>query len=320
MTIASLQTPTLGGEHAFIDWIKSRSAPSRRMLLGPGDDAAIVEWGIHQADCVVTTDMLLEGSCFRLAEAGPIRVGRKSMAVNLSDIAAMAAKPIAAVVSVGLPRHGGRQLAEKLFRGMEDVASLFGVPIVGGDTNSWKGPLAISVTILGEVNERGAVRRDGARPGDWLLTTGALGGSILGKHLDFLPRIPEALEIHRLAPIHAMMDISDGLARDLHQICRASRCGAVIHGPSVPLTNAAKKLALETGKSPLDHALGDGEDFELLIAMPEKSAQMLLAIQPLEGVLLHKIGYIIPEGVWLDPGNGDEFEPLGPLGFDHTLE
>ena len=90
--------------------------------------------------------------------------------------------------------------------------------------------------------------------------------------------------------------------------------------PADPLTNAAKKLALETGKSPLDHALGDGEDFELLIAMPEKSAQMLLAIQPLEGVLLHKIGYIIPEGVWLDPGNGDEFEPLGPLGFDHTLE
>ena len=321
MTLASFKAPPPGGgEHAFIDWVKSRIAPARRMVLGPGDDAAIVEWGVHQGDCVVTTDMLLDGSCFRLEETSPVRIGRKSMAVNLSDIAAMAAKPVAAVVSVGLPRTGGRQLAEQLFKGMEEIASLFSVPIVGGDTNSWKGPLVISITLLGEVTERGPARRDGARPGDWLLTTGPLGGSILGKHLDFMPRVPEALDIHKLAPIHAMMDISDGLARDLHQICKASKCGAVIHAPSVPISHAAHNLSIDSGKTPLEHALGDGEDFELLIAMPGFRAQSLLEVQPIEGIQLHKIGHFVPEGVWIDHGDGNGAQPLGPLGYDHPLE
>ena len=131
-----------------------------------------------------------------LAEAGPRRVGRKAMAVNLSDIAAMAGRPVAAVVSVGLPRRGGRALAEELYHGLREVADAFDTPIVGGDTNSWDGPLVITVTLLGEATARGAVRRNGARPGDWLLATGPLGGSILGKHLDFTPRVREALQLH----------------------------------------------------------------------------------------------------------------------------
>ncbi len=135
-----------------------------------------------------------------------------------------------------------------------------------------------------------------------------------------MPRVPEALDIHRLAPIHAMMDISDGLARDLHQICKASQCGAVIHGPSVPLSHDAHNLSNQTGKTPLEHALGDGEDFELLIAMPEFRAQTLLDIQPIEGIRLHKIGHFVHEGVWIDYGDGKGPQPLGPLGYDHTLE
>src|SRR5262245_60817410 len=119
--------------------------------------------------CLVTTDMLLEGSCFVLAEAGPRAVGRKAMAVNLSDVAAMAGVPRAAVVSVGLPRQGGRALAEDLYQGLRDVADAFDTALVGGDTNSWTGGLVITVTVLGEATPRGPVRRGGAKPGDWIL-------------------------------------------------------------------------------------------------------------------------------------------------------
>jgi thiamine-monophosphate kinase len=147
------------GEFAFIDWLCQRTPAGGRTLIGPGDDAALINWA-GGANCIATTDMLLEGSCFTLAEAGPRRVGRKAMAVNLSDIAAMAGRPIAALVSVGLPRHGGRALAEELYAGVREIADAFDTAIVGGDTNSWDGPLVINVTVLGEATPRGVVRRN----------------------------------------------------------------------------------------------------------------------------------------------------------------
>src|SRR5882724_7769399 len=140
--------PGSPSEFAFINWVRGRTASHPCVPVGPGDDAAVVD--LSSVLTLVTTDMLLEGSCFRLAEAGPRRVGRKAMAVNLSDIAAMAGRPVAAVVSVGLPRRDGRQVAEELYLGLREVADAFDTPIVGGDTNSWDGPLVINVTILGE--------------------------------------------------------------------------------------------------------------------------------------------------------------------------
>src|SRR5436309_1961127 len=205
-------------EFAYIDWLRRQTPADPRVTIGPGDDAAALRL-MPGAACLVTTDMLLEGSCFILAEAGPRRVGRKAMAVNLSDIAAMAGKPVAAVVSVGLPRQGGRALAEELYLGLREVADAFATAVVGGDTNSWQGPLVISVTVLGEATGRGPVTRSGARPGDMLLVTGALGGSILGKHLDFTPRVREAVALHGLTELHAMIDISDGLAADVGHLC-----------------------------------------------------------------------------------------------------
>src|SRR5207302_7308776 len=202
----------VSGEFAYIDWLRRQTPADPRVPIGPGDDTAALRL-TPGAPCLVTTDMLLDGSCFRLAEAGPRRVGRKAMAVNLSDIAAMAGKPVAAVVSVGLPRDGGRALAEELYLGLREVADAFDTALVGGDTNSWDGPLTISVTLLGEATGRGPVRRSGARPGDWLLVTGPLGGSIQGKHLDFTPRVREALRLPEVAGLHAMIDLSDGLAR-----------------------------------------------------------------------------------------------------------
>src|SRR6266481_6887738 len=136
-------------EFAFIDWLRQRTPADARVLIGPGDDAAALKL-TPGAPCLVTTDMLLDGSCFVLAEAGPHLVGRKAMAVNLSDIAAMAGRPVAAVVSVGLPRGGGRALAEELYLGLREVADAFDTAIVGGDTNSWDGGLVVSVTLLGQ--------------------------------------------------------------------------------------------------------------------------------------------------------------------------
>src|SRR5207253_8060729 len=124
-----------------------------RVLIGPGDDTAAIRL-TPNVPCLVTTDMLLDGSCFRLAEAGPRLVGRKAMAVNLSDIAAMAGRPVAAVVSVGLPRQGGRALAEELYLGLGEMADAFDTAVVGGDTNSGDGDLVIFVTLLGDVARR----------------------------------------------------------------------------------------------------------------------------------------------------------------------
>jgi thiamine-monophosphate kinase len=304
-----------GDEFGFIDWLRGLTPADPRVLIGPGDDAAALRL-TPGAGCLCTTDMLLEGTCFRLAEAGPRRVGRKAMAVNLSDIAAMAGRPVAAVVSVGLPGKGGRALAEELYRGLRELADQFATAIVGGDTNSWDGPLAISVTLLGEVQGRGPVRRSGALPGDWLLATGDFGGSILGKHLDFTPRIHEALRLHELVEVHAMIDVSDGLGADVNHICAESRCGAVLHAGSIPISEAARTMT--DGRSPIDHALGDGEDFELVLAIAPDDARKLLQAQPLPGVRLTHIGECVATGLWIE--RAGKREVLEPTGYVHGLE
>ncbi len=323
------------GEFAFIDWLRRRTPSAGRVLVGPGDDTALLAWP-GGSGCLVTADMLLEGSCFLLNEAGPRRVGRKAMAVNLSDIAAMAGVPVAAVVSVGLPRRGvgqtflsaeakadrnvcptgGRALAEELYLGLREVADAFETAIVGGDTNSWDGPLVINVTVLGETTPRGVVRRSGARVGDRLLVTGPLGGSILGKHLDFTPRVREALRLHEVVPLHAMIDVSDGLAADVAHLCEESSVGAVLHADAIPIADAARTL--NDGRPPLEHALGDGEDFELVFAVAPADARDLLDTQPVPGITLVEIGECVAEGLWLEQDG--QRRPLPPTGYVHALE
>jgi thiamine-monophosphate kinase len=303
------------GEFAFIDWLRSRTPGHSRVTLGPGDDAAVLQFP-GPADCLITTDMLMEGTCFRLAEAGPRLVGRKAMSVNLSDIAAMAGRPLAAVVCVALPRAGGRELAEELYLGLRESADQFDTAIAGGDTNTWDGPLVIAVTVFGEATARGPVRRSGAKVGDRLLVTGPLGGSILGKHLDFTPRVREALELHAAADLHAMIDISDGLAADVNHVCLESRCGARIWAEAIPISQDAHRM--RDGRSPLEHALGDGEDFELVAAVAPADAERLLREQPVHGIQLVCIGECVEEGLWLER-NG-HVEKLEPLGYVHPMD
>jgi thiamine-monophosphate kinase len=260
--------------------------------------------------------MLLEGSHFLLAEAGPRLIGRKAMAVNLSDIAAMAGRPVAAFVSVGLPRDGASHIAEGLYEGMREMADAFDTALAGGDTNTWDGGLVLSVTLLGQPTQRGPVRRAGARPGDWLLVTGPLGGSILGKHLDFTPRVREAILLQECAELHAMIDISDGLAADAHHLCEESGCGAVLRAEAVPIHAAAHRISDE--RSPLEHALTDGEDFELAFAVSPQDGQRLIQTQPISGITLVHVGefsadkqYVLEEKC--------QRRPLEPRGFEHPF-
>lgn len=302
------------GEFDYIDWVRRQTPPNPRVRIGPGDDTAALDWPAG-VPCLVTTDMLLEGSCFRLAEAGPRRVGRKALAVSLSDIAAMAGRPVAAVVSVGLPRQGGRTLAEELYRGLREMADAFETAVAGGDTNSWDGQLVISVTVLGEPTGSGPVRRSGARPGDWLLVTGPLGGSILGKHLDFTPRVREAQALHAAANLHAMIDVSDGLAADVNHVCEESQCGAVLRADAIPISADARRM--DDGRPPLEHALGDGEDFELVFAVAPNDGRRLVTEQPVAGITLTRIGECVEQGLWLEEDG--RRGPLEPCGYVHQL-
>ena len=307
------------GEFEYIAWLRqqARREPARvdpRVLVGIGDDTAVLHPPAHPL--LVTTDMLLEGSHFVLSEAGPRRVGRKALAVNLSDIAAMAGKPLAAVVSVGLPRGAGESLATELYQGLREMADAFDTALVGGDTNSWDGPLVISVTVFGEATGRGPVTRGGARPGDWLLVTGSLGGSILAKHLDFTPRVREALVLHQQATLHAMIDISDGLAADLKHICDESGCGAVLRAEAIPISSAARQT--KDDRSALEHALGDGEDFELLFAVSPEDGRQLVQAQPVPGIMLTHAGECIAEsGLFLEEGG--KRSALKPMGYIHSF-
>ena len=304
-------------ELSFVRWLRERAVSHPQVPLGIGDDAALVEISAGHVS-VVTTDMLMDGVDFRLAEVSPRLVGRKSLAVNLSDIAAMGARPVAAFVSVSLPRAGGEPLARELYEGLFELAAEYETAIAGGDTNSWDGPLVINVTLIGEVQAERAWLRGGAKPGDKILVTGDFGGSILGKHLTFAPRLKAAAWLSEHAEIHAAMDVSDGLSLDLARLLTESRCGAEMDLDRVPISEAARQLAQNTGKSPLEHALGDGEDFELILAVPPSEAERLLAIQPLD-TRLTCIGEFVEEpGLWATSQGGRR--ALAPQGYEHRFE
>jgi thiamine-monophosphate kinase len=287
------------------------------LLLGPGDDAALLALAKDQA-CVVTTDMLMDGVDFQLANCDPKRVGRKALAVNLSDLAAMAARPVGAVISLALPQGVGESLALQLYEGLIPLATEFDISIAGGDTNSWIGPLVISITAIGEVIPGKEWRRSGARPGDEILVTGSFGGSILGKHFDFTPRVREALLLAEKYDIRAAMDVSDGLSLDLSRMCEASGCGAVMDVGQIPISPLAAELERKDGQSALDHALGDGEDFELILAATPEVALEVLTSQAL-AVPVTRIGRFVSQpGLWRQNDRG-ELEPQLVSGYEHQL-
>jgi thiamine-monophosphate kinase len=287
--------------------------------VGPGDDAAVLRLGEADSQAgryVVTCDLLADGVHFRTNRDDPRRIGRKALAVNLSDLAAMAARPVAGFFAVALPRLGSLKLAEQLYEGILPLAEKYDLAIAGGDTNTWDGPLVISVTLIGTTEGRPPLLRHGAQPGDRLIVTGSFGGSSLGHQFDFEPRVAEAILLTGRYALHAGMDCSDGLSLDTSRLAAASGCGAVIDLAKVPISDAAQRLAAETtGRTALEHALGDGEDFELILAVPSTDAERLIEDQPLD-VPLTEIGHCIEEpGLWQAVGGNRQ--RLEPAGYEH---
>ena len=254
-------------EFDLIDWIRQRTQIRQPVELGIGDDAAVLAGPATGEKVLVTTDLLIEGWHFTLETASPEQVGRKALAVNLSDIAAMAGRPTAAFLSIALPKTDGRRLAEGIYAGILPLADEFGVTIAGGDTNSWNGPLVINVTLMGETTRGRAVTRGGARPGDMLLVTGPLGGSRGGREFSFCPRVALAQQLHQQLDLHAMMDLSDGLSADLPHLARESGVSATIDADRIPAHDDLSGLPRDER---LSRALSDGEDFELLIAVSQE--------------------------------------------------
>lgn len=282
-------------EHGFIAWAKQRAMRLPKIKLGIGDDCALIE--SDGSDWVVTTDSLCEGTHFILAECGPQAVGKKLVGVNLSDLASMAARPVAVFLSLCLPRNSAEQIGAEIYEGVCKACQEYHVAIGGGDTNVWDGPLVVHLTAIGTAPKEGAWLRSGARPGDRIVVSGKLGGSLLGRHLDFEPRLRVAQRLHPLGIVQAATDISDGLGVDLLNITVASRCGAEVDLDKIPISDAAIHRAMTSGQTALEHAIGDGEDFELLLAVdPSKIDQMPESI---DGVPLTVIGtFVSRTGLW----------------------
>jgi len=299
-------------ESAVIAHIRSLSGFDPAVVpVGPGDDMAVVRRGGQ--DLLVATDQVLDGVHFVLAEHGARAAGRKAMARNLSDVAAMAAEPLAAVATVALPRDFVDTDAKELYAGLRELGDEFACLLVGGDIATWDGALAVSLTILATPGPRGPVLRGGAQTGDAVCVTGSLGAGWHGqRHLTFTPRVREALALAARCELHAMIDISDGLATDLGHVCEMSGVGAEVEAAAVPVHPDAARLRPD----PPAAALGDGEDYELLFTLPNAEADALLAEQPL-GVPVTRIGTIVAGGArTLVLPDGERVE-LTPAGWEH---
>jgi len=293
------------GEHEAIRRLTARLGGHADLRVGIGDDCAVCRLPGTETDQVFTTDPVIESVHFQSGEK-PERIGNKAVGRVLSDIAAMGAQPQWLLVNVVAPPEQDFQVLEKIYEEMNALCDRFGATIIGGDLA--QGPcLELHVFGTGTVPSGMALLRSGAKPGDCIFTTGPLGGSIEGRHLDFTPRVEEGIFLRETGLVNAMMDISDGLATDLRHILKQSRVGAVLEAEKIPRIGT------------LDQALYDGEDFELLFTVPTGKAEAL-EVQWLEkfGTELPMIGGITDqaEQLLIQAVDGG-FHPLAHKAFEH---
>lgn len=300
------------GERGLIALLKRQLPRGRDVRIGIGDDCAAVQIGRGAAGrlLLLKTDAVVEGVHFD-RRATPFQIGWKAMARPLSDFAAMAGRPRWALVTTALREEMPVRFVRDIYRGLAAAADKFGVTIVGGETVRTPDRFWLSVALAGEVEPRAMKLRSGARVNDAIFVTGALGGSIAGKHLKFTARIAEAQWLAKQGCVGAMIDISDGLARDLGHICRESGVRACLATSAIPIAPAA-------GGS-LRRALHDGEDFELLFTVPTaRSAKLKRAWRrKFPRLRLSLIGFILcGKGIRLVDDAG-QWQALDEDGYDH---
>jgi len=275
--------------------------------VGVGDDAAVVKSPGLDFDVVYTTDAVVESVHF-LPGTEPRRIGHKMVGRLLSDLAAMGAEPDHILLNLVVPAGCPAISLEQIYEGAEQLAKAFGASIVGGDTMK-STPLALHGFASGRLPAGSALLRSGAKPGDRLYVTGRLGGSMIGKHLDFTPRVAEGIWLRKSGWVTAMMDISDGLSMDLPRMCAKSGVGACVNADDVPVTK----------DTDLNHALCDGEDYELLFTVkPEQAAAFEQAWIGFSKLPCTCIGEMQggPDKLELILPNGS-LQPFTSAGYDH---
>ena len=298
----------------------TRNLPTNdSVVVGAGDDCAVLETGDADRLLLFKTDAVVEGIHFK-RDTPPDKIGRKALARCLSDVAAMAGTPTAALVTIALPQKFEVEFVEQIYAGLNALAREHQVAVVGGETTTNPERVLISICLVGFVPRGKALLRSGAKIGDAIFVTGELGGSLSGRHLDFEPRLTEARWLAENFSIHALMDLSDGLAGDLRHMLAASKVGAELLKSAVPISRAAKAISEkgDAAKPAFVAALTDGEDFELLFTVASKQAVPLLDAWKIQfpALKLSCIGKIIAgEGIRLRDQTG--VRPLQAKGYVH---
>lgn len=313
------------GEFGFIDLIRQKFNPPTG-ITGIGDDCAIMPYG--KDELIYSTDMLMEGVHFLRDAASAEDIGWKSLAVNLSDIAAMGGIPQATFLSIALPQDARGEWAERFIDGYAELSRRFSVPLLGGDTTSSLRDIAINVGVLGRAPYGKSIKRDGAKAGEAIYVTGPLGDSagglqailkglertpevrsLIQSHFKPVPRIQEGQALMKTGQVGAMMDISDGIASDLRHMLKASGVGAQVYIDCLPMSADLQAVCRRHSLDATALAAGGGEDYELLFTAPA-------GIERLVDFPIYQIGEIVPGNslIWMENGKAVDFDING---FSH---
>lgn len=330
-------------EFDIIDRLRKRALVDDHVLLGIGDDAAVIK-GSGGRDLVACCDLMIEGVHFRTEWISPGQLGRKALAVNLSDIAAMGGVPKYAMLSIAFPRWCTTDFLDDFFDGIFQLAQTNGVSVIGGDTSSSPDSMFIDISLIGECDSGKAVGRRGAQVGDLVYVSGSLGASALGlslledgfrlnedhdlrdprrqavdKHLAPEPRLQLGRVLASEQLVTAMIDISDGLSSDLWHILDESSVGAMLSASSIPIAECVKSIAaVQPEIDPVSLALNGGEEYELLFtARPENQQRVMSAAKTLNAQIT-PIGYIV-EDKGLNLEHNGIIDSIRPLGYQHLL-
>lgn len=329
------------GERGLIERLTAicGTPKSEQVIIGIGDDTAALKLPDGRI-LLATCDIQLEDIHFTRSAFSPHQIGRRAIAVNISDIAAMGGVPTLALVSMALPEDYPVGDFDEIFCGMRDMMTEYGGSIIGGNLTRADGKLAIDVFLLGEAEPGRLTKRSGARPGDAIYTTCTLGMSAAGldilekfglsypkefegpvkAHLEPQPRVREAQKLVKSGAVTAMIDVSDGLATDLWHICEQSRTGAEIYQAAIAIPAEIEEAAILSSKSALDYILNGGEDYELLFAVEAEACDRIEKLASAHDFAVKRIGKVLPErsGVWL-VAKDQRRTAIQPLGWDHFV-